>query len=97
MADPIEICEGAEISAEEVQRVEDAMALLAKDNHAARVITLTATLHVHHDFPKVLYKGKDSRLVADAKEEKAATTDGFGPYNHKTFNAPAKAEKPVWP
>lgn len=85
MSSAIVICEGATISAEEVARVEKAMEELATDSHAAREITLTATLHIHHEFPNTLYKGKETKSVADAEEEAAAVKAGFGPYDHKAF------------
>jgi hypothetical protein len=81
----IVIAGGATISALEVKRVEEALATLAKDHHAPREITLTATLSVHHEFPKVLYKGKGTKTtvsVADDAAETAARADGYGDYEH---------------
>jgi hypothetical protein len=77
MSKAIVIAEGATISALEVKRVEEALAELAKDNHAPREITLTATLHVHHEYPKHVTVGKDAddrpivKIVNSAEEEKA--------------------------
>jgi hypothetical protein len=87
MASGITICKGATIGAAEVERVQQAMAELAKDPHAPREITLKATLHVHREYPKTLYKGKEIRQVADASAEKAAVEAGFGPYEHESFTA----------
>jgi len=88
MAKPIVIADGATISAGEVERVEAALKDLAeKKIDAPRDITLTATLHVHHEFPKLLYKGKESRSVADKDQEAAAAAAGFGPYDHEAFTA----------
>lgn len=88
MAKPIRICEGATISAEDVERVETAIKKLAdKELGAPREITLTVPLHVHHEYPKALYKGAQTRTVQDADEEAAAAKDGFGPYGHETFAA----------
>lgn len=87
MESAIEICPGATISAGEVERVNQAMKELAKDAHAPREITLTATLHIHHEYPKTLYKGKETRSVADASAEEAAMEAGFGPYDHEAFTA----------
>jgi len=87
MATEIKVFEGATISAEEVERVQQAMLELAKDPHAPREITVKAILHVHHEYPKMLYNGKETRSVADAAEEKAAEADDFGPYDHEAFTA----------
>ncbi len=87
MPSEIKICEGAVISAEEVKKVQQAMLELAKDNHAPREITLKATLHVHHEFPKTLYKGKETRAVANSEEQAMAAAAGFGPYDHEAYTA----------
>lgn len=95
MESAITICEGATISAGEVERVEQAMAELAKDSHAPREITLKATLHVHHEYPKTLYKGKETRSVVDIDQQAAAAKDGFGPYDHEAFTAEKSEPTPV--
>jgi hypothetical protein len=64
----------------EEKRVTDALAALAKDPHAPREISVKLTLHVHNEYPKLLYKGKHTRVVADATEEKAAAVEGFGAF-----------------
>lgn len=87
MAKEIIICDGAVISASEVERVENEVALLKKGGGANSELTVTATLHLHHDFPKVLYNGKKARSVANAEEESAAVSDGFGGYDHESFNS----------
>lgn len=94
MQQAITICEGATISAVEVARVEKAMAELAKDHHAPREMTLNVTLHVHHEFPKTLYKGKETLSVAGAEEEAMAEKDGFGHYDNEAFTA-ADSPAPV--
>ncbi len=83
----ITICRGATISAGEVERVRQAMAELAKNPHAPREITLKATLHIHREYPKMLYKGKETMSVADASAEKAAVEAGFSSYDHEGFTA----------
>lgn len=87
MAKALVICEGATISAGEVERVEAALAELAKDFHAPRSITLTATLEIYREYPKIVYKGKEHKSVANKSEEDAAASDGFGPYDHEAFTA----------
>lgn len=87
MESAITICEGATISPEEVERVHQAMKELAKDPHAPREITVKAVLHIHHEYPRVLYKGKETRSVADAGQQEAAASEGFGPYDHQAFTA----------
>jgi hypothetical protein len=87
METPITICEGATILPEEVERVHQAMKDLAKDPHAPRAITLKVILHIHHEYPKTLYRGKETRTVADAGQQEAAATEGFGPYDNQAFRA----------
>lgn len=88
MAKAITICEGAVISEQEVERVEVALRKLAdREVGAPREITLTIPIHVHHEFPKILYKGKQARNVNNADEQAAAAKDGFGPYDHQAFTA----------
>lgn len=85
MSKEIEVCEGATISAAEVERVEKAMEKLAEDKGASHQVTVTVTLRIHHEYPKTLYKGKEVKVVEDSDAEKAAIKDGFGPLNHRTF------------
>lgn len=87
MSEQFKILDGATIGAEEVGRVKLALEELGKNPHAPREITVKATLHVHHDYPRLLYKGNDSRSVANTEEEAVAAKDGFGPYDHKAFTA----------
>jgi len=88
VAKQVTICDGAVISEQDVERVEAAIKKLAdKQVGAPREITLTIPLHVHHEFPKALYKGKQARTVHSADEEAAAAKDGFGPYDHQAFTA----------
>jgi len=88
MAKAITICEGAVISEQDVERVEAALKKLAnKEVGAPREITLTIPIHVHHEFPKILYKGKQARTVQNADEQGAAAKDGFGPHDHEAFTA----------
>lgn len=87
MAKEIEVCEGATISAAEVERVEKAMEKLKEDKGATHELTLTVTLHLIHEFPKLLYKGKEVRTVADSDAEAAAAKDGFGSLDHEAFTA----------
>jgi hypothetical protein len=87
MSKEIEICDGATISAAEVERVEEAMAQLEEDKGAAHSMTVTVSLRIHHEYPKTLYRGKDSTVVVSAAEEAGAAKDGFGPYDHEAFTA----------
>jgi hypothetical protein len=81
MAEAIIISKGASISAAEVERVEKALALLEKDNHAPREIALTATLHVHKEYPKHVTVGKDEdgkpivKIVGSPEDEKAVLAE----------------------
>lgn len=79
--------QGATIPASEVERVEVAVRELAKDPHAPREISVKANLHVHNDYPEVLYKGKETRSVANEEEKAAAAKDGFDAYDHEAFTA----------
>ena len=87
MAEEIKVCEGATISAAEVERVEKAMAQLQEDKGVTVELSVTVTLRQHHEYPKTLYKGKEAKVVADAGAEAAAAKDGFGPYDHEMFAA----------
>ena len=83
----ITICKGATISAEEVKRVEAAMAKLVEDNGANHSMTVEVILHSHNEYPKMLYKGKEVRTIDGQESEAAAAKDGFGPYDHEAFIA----------
>lgn len=64
----------------EEKRAEDALAALAKDPHAPNEISLRFRLHVHHEYPKMLYKDrahKHTLKVANEAEEKAAIEQGY--------------------
>lgn len=87
MATEIEVCDGATISAAEVERAEKAMEQLKEGKGAAHELTITVTLRLHHEYPKTLYKGKEAKTVADSDTEAAAAKDGFGPYEHEAFTA----------
>jgi ribosome-associated translation inhibitor RaiA len=84
--------ENVNLSDTEKQRIADALEALTKDPHAPRELTVTVTLHVHNEFPKTLYKGKQTRVVADPEAEQQAAADGFGPYDHEAYTATEKAE-----
>lgn len=67
----------------EDKRISDALAELTKDPHAPRSLTVQVNLHVHNEYPKVLYKGvgtKDNVSVKDAASEEQAITDGYGAF-----------------
>jgi hypothetical protein len=82
----ITICEGAVIAAEEVARVLARVGdAVARVEGAVEELMVKVTLHVHHEYPKVLYKGQETRSVADADQQAAAEKDGFGPYDHEGF------------
>jgi predicted sulfurtransferase len=73
----------ATLAAGEQERIDKALDVLAENNHAPREITVKYILHVNHEFPKLMYKGKkETRTVNNEAEEKAATADGFGAYVH---------------
>lgn len=71
----MELPVGASISLEEIKRVEDAVAALASDHHASREMTISVTLHVHHEYPKHVKVGEDkegnpiTKIVYSAEEE----------------------------
>lgn len=75
------------VSEEEMQKVDAAIEELKKDPHAPRNVSVTLTVHVHNEYPKTLYKGKEVQMVADADAEEAAAEAGFGPYDHEAFTA----------
>ena len=101
---PVVILGGATIGSDEVQRVQDAMNLLARDNHAPREITVTATLHVHHEYPKHITIGKDkedqpmTKLVYSADEEAGLFVTPANPQSNANLQGvaaqqPAKTDK----
>jgi hypothetical protein len=55
-----------------------AKAALANDKNAPSVISLDITPYVHAHYPKMLYKGAESRPIANEQEHAAAEKDGFG-------------------
>jgi hypothetical protein len=85
--------EGVDISLAEQKRIEDGLKALAKDPHAPRQLSIEVTLHVHNEFPKLLYKGEgkklETRSVANESEEDAAAAEGFGPYDHEAATTEA--------
>lgn len=66
----------------EDKRISDALAELAKDPHAPRTLTVTVNLHVHNEYPKILYKGAANTpiTVKDLSAEDAAIADGYGAF-----------------
>ena len=86
----MELISGASVSDLELKRVSDALEALRKDNHAPREMTVAVTLHVHNEFPKLVYKGKEERSVSSQEEADQAAADGFGPYDHEAYTAEAK-------
>jgi hypothetical protein len=62
----------------EQERIDKALATLAKDPHSPREISVRYVLFVYNEFPKHVTVGKDdhgnaiTELVNDAAEEKAA-------------------------
>lgn len=60
----------------EQERIDKALAALAKDPHAAREITVRFTLHVHNEYPKHVTVGEDkdgnaiTKVANNAGEEK---------------------------
>jgi len=71
---------GAVLAPGEFQKIEKALESLAKDAHAPREISAKLVLHIHNEYPKLLYKGKKSVQVANSEEEEQATNDGFGAF-----------------
>lgn len=74
----------------EDKQIADALAELVKDPHAPRSLSVKVNLHVHNEYPKLLYKGvggKDSVTVKDAAGEEQAIADGYGAF------APVPAEE----
>ncbi len=64
----------------EEERAKKALEALREDPHAPREISLRFTLHVHNEYPKLLYKGTKTFNAKDAEEEKAAIAQGYGDY-----------------
>lgn len=86
----------------EVARIEQGIVDLAKDPHAPRELSVKVILHVHNEYPKLMYKGegtKYQRSVANADEEKAAVADGYHEYrsDHPVEDGPiaGQAQAPV--
>lgn len=69
--------ENVKIAAGEEQRIQDALAALAKDPHAPREISVRFILHIHNEYPKHVTVGKDkdgvaiTQIVANEAEEAA--------------------------
>jgi|HubBroStandDraft_5_1064220.scaffolds.fasta_scaffold27464_3 hypothetical protein len=85
--------EGVSVSAEELAKIDAGLEALKKDAHAPREAQITITLHVHNEYPKTLYKGKETKSVKNETEETEAAKDGFGPYDHEAFTAIKKEEE----
>lgn len=79
--------ENVSLGADEEKKISDALEALSKDPHAPREISVKLTLHIHNEFPKIVYRGKESRSVANEAELEAAAKDGYGPYDHEAFTA----------
>lgn len=74
---------GANFAAGEEERIKKALQELEKDTHAPRELTIKVTLHVHHDYPKLVYKGAGSskaKSVTNPDDEAAARADGYGAF-----------------
>lgn len=73
----------------EQERIDKALAALAKDTHSPREISVKYILNVHNEYPKHVTVGKDedgnaiTELVNNAAEERAAIA------------AAAKPEEPI--
>lgn len=69
--------EGATIEAGGEEKLNQALADLAKDPHAPREVSVTFTLHVHNEYPKHVTVGQDkegnaiTKIVAGEDEEEA--------------------------
>lgn len=83
----MELPKGASVSAEELKKVSDGLAALEKDPHAPRETSINVTLHVHNEYPKTMYKGKEVCTALDADAEELAIAQGYGPYDHEAFTA----------
>lgn len=69
--------EGANIEAGGEEKLNQALADLAKDPHAPREVSVKFTLHVHNEYPKHVTVGEDkdgnaiTKIVTNEDEEKA--------------------------
>ncbi len=68
------------LGAGEEKRISDAVEALKKDPHAPRELQIKVTIHVHNEYPKHLYKGKESVIVNGEDEEAAKIAEGFGKF-----------------
>ena len=88
---PLTLPEGASVSLEEQKKVSDALAALEKDPHAPREVTLRVTLHIHNEYPRIVYRGKETRSVQDEAALAKALDEGFSDYDHEAFTAAQEA------
>lgn len=51
-----------------------------RDPKASTIVTIDIRPHEHSEFPKLVYRGEETRQVADETEEKVASAEGFGPH-----------------
>lgn len=86
----ITLPEGASVAASELKKISDGIAAIEKDAHSPREVSIRVTLHVHNEYPKHLYKGKESVIVNNEEQEEKAIVEGFGKFDPK---AAAEAEK----
>jgi hypothetical protein len=79
--------DGAAIAESEQKKIADALEALSKDSHAPRQLSVSVTLHLHNEYPKHLYRGKDLVVVNDADEEAKAEAAGYGKFIPPTEDA----------
>lgn len=72
----------------EQERIDQALAALAKDTHSPREISVKYILHVHNEFPKHVKVGED-------KDGNAITKVVQNPAEESAALAAAKSEEPT--
>lgn len=75
--------QGASLAQGEYERIQQAVEALANDDpsksgiHAPRSLSVQVNLHVHNEFPKMVYKGKKSLVVNNQAEQENAVERGY--------------------
>jgi hypothetical protein len=72
---------GAQVTPDQLVKVSDGLAALENDPHAPRKVSIDVTLHVHNEYPKLVYKetkhGVKTETAKDEAAEKELVAAGF--------------------
>lgn len=71
----------------EQEKIDAAKAALVADVHAPREVSVSYSLHIHNDFPLMLYKDGKTVIVNNQEDADAAVADGWGGFVPEAPNA----------